>query len=736
MQTQKLNLKLESTTPLVKGLLPAIEREEFVTCLRKRFKKNRIDEIVEVAEFAALAHQDQVRQNGAPYITHPLAVASIISEWLLDADSINAALLHDVIEDSKFTVNDIENKFSKTIAQIVNGVSKIEKIEKFEENVDHHEHTAAESYRKLLLAISQDWRVILIKLADRLHNMRTLGNIKSRTKQRRIAQETLDIYAPIAERLGFQQVRDELQSLAFEYIHPVRYAVLKSALERSQDRQRTAIPKIEKKIKASLKKVNIKADIKARSKNIYSVYRKMIEKHLSFNEVDDIIGFRVIADNRLECYSVLGVIHEIYRPVPEKLKDYIAQPKLNGYQSIHTTVVAQNGNIIELQIRDPVMDRLAEFGVAAHWDYKDSGHKKRHNQFQEHTNKQLNSLFSLSKLGVEPGEFLQNIRLDLYPNDVLVLTPKGKVIQLSKGATVLDMAFAIHSDLGMNADYALVNNTRVPTSTVLASGDIVNIFASDKVKVNPQWLSFVVTSKARTSIRNALKESWSDELVGLGKELLERSVIRHGFDLSEITTEKLNLYLKHNSSIESMAALYSQIALGFYHPDVVIKDILGPAKQTIASSEVHGIPISGDHHSGIIRAECCEPLPPEEIVGIMKKNQGINVHRKTCSSIAKQVKAKNYITMEWDTTKTDAVYRVNLALECTNRKGLLANVLSQFAMENSNVVTLNLHQAEENNPVANIAVVVEVANLKHLEQIFTRLHRLNGVSVRRPSAES
>ena len=338
--------------------------------MRRRFRKREIESIVKAANFAAVAHDGQYRQNGAPYVIHPLAVASLASDWQLDKESVVAALLHDVVEDTDYTVADLEEMFGKPVAQIVNGVSKIEQIEQFEQDKLSHEHKAAESYRKMLLAISQDWRVILIKLADRVHNMRTLGNLKSRAKIRRIARETLDIYAPIAERLGFQPVRDELQSLSFEHIHPVRFSVLRSALERSQEQNRVAMPKIKRLISSAMRKAGIKSNVTARNKNVYSVYRKMIDKNLPFSEVDDIIGFRVVVTERLDCYKALGVLHERFRPVPEKLKDYIAQPKLNGYQSLHTTVLAANGNIIEVQIRTKDMDRFAEYGVASHWHYK------------------------------------------------------------------------------------------------------------------------------------------------------------------------------------------------------------------------------------------------------------------------------------------------------------------------------------------------------------------------------
>lgn len=660
-----------------------------------------------------------------------------MSDWQLDKESVIAALLHDVVEDTERTVKDIERRFGRTSAQIVNGVSKIEQIEQFEQDIDHHEHKAAESYRKLLLAISQDWRVILIKLADRLHNMRTLGNLKSRSKRRRIARETLDIYAPIAERLGFQPIRDELQMLSFEHIHPVRFSVLRSALERSQEQHRVSIPRIKRLISSAIRKAGLKATITARSKSVYSVYRKMIDKSLSFSEVDDIIGFRVVVPERLDCYTALGVLHEKFRPVPEKLKDYVAQPKVNGYQSLHTTVLAPNGNIIEVQIRTKEMDRFAEFGVAAHWHYKASngarpgGEARSARKVQVHTNRQLDSLFTMSKLGVDPGEFLRNLRLDLYPNDVFVLTPNGKVIQLPKGSTVLDMAYAVHTDLGDRADSALVNGTQMPISSMLASGDIVKVVTDDSVEPNPQWLSFVATSKARSHIRSRLKQNWTEGLVELGRDLLERSARRLGGKPEGIGGETLDFYLRRHSSLSCKEELFSQIALGIYLPDVVAKEILGPAAHYVRQDAKMSISLAGDKRAGITRAECCEPLPPEEIVGVMRRNKGLVVHRQDCPAIEKLIETDRYVEMHWGEGSTNSPYQISMRMECTNRKGLLAKVMAQFTHEGVNIVSISVDGAEESNPVAMIDAVVEVNDALQVERFVRSLNRINGVTVSR-----
>ncbi len=675
-----------------------------------------------------------MRHNGAPYITHPAAVAGIVAGWHLDEESVAAALLHDVVEDCPFTVADLEERFGPRVAQIVDGVSKIERIEQFEQDINHHEHTQAESFRKLLLAIAEDWRVILIKLADRLHNMRTLGNIPSLGKRRRIAQETLDIYAPIAERLGFQPVRDELQTLAFEHIRPLRCAVLRSALQRSAERQRVALPKIRRQLTAGLKKAGIKAKLHSRSKGVYSVYRKMIDKDLSFREVDDIIGFRLIVDERLDCYTALGVVHEKFRPVPEKVKDYIAQPKPNGYQSIHTTVLAPNGNIIELQIRTAEMDQLAEAGVAAHWKYKESGAASQGGvSFQRHTNKQLDNLFSMSKLGIEPGEFLRNIRLDLYPEDIFALTPKGKVIQLNRGATVLDLAYAVHTDVGSRADHALVNGARMPISTQLSSGDIVEVKTAAHVAPKPQWLGYVASPKARTQIRHQLKEDGNAKMQELGERLLKQALERWGGPeaVASIDAERFMSYIKHNTGLEREEDMYTQLALDIYNADVVAKDLLG-SKVREGALETAEIIVSGDQHAGVVRASCCEPLPPEPIVGLMRRTQGVQVHKRDCPAISKRLKAGDYLALRWDEGEA-AIYRAGLKLECTNRKGLMANVLSQFGMMQVNIVMINLTSAERDNPVASIQLVVEVEDVPQLDSLLNQLNRIKGVTAVRAS---
>lgn len=737
-------------TAVRQELLPAAARAEFITCLRRRFKNDELVPFTEAADFAALAHKGQQRKNGDPYITHPLKVAEIVSDWRLDREAIIAALLHDVVEDTEYTLTDIDDRFGPEIAGLVNGLSKIEQIEQLE----HHNEDlvaskealavlkASASFRKLLLAISRDWRVILVKIADRLHNMRTLENINSRAKRRRISQETIDIYVPIAQRLGFMDICGELQTLSFQHIHPVRFAVLSAAMERANSNMRKSIPKIKRAITNAMKKTSVKITIMTREKNIYSTYRKMIEKKLSFSEIDDIVGFRLVMDKRLDCYVTLGVVHELFRPVPDKLKDYISQPKVNGYQSIHTTVLTKSGNIVELQLRDWEMHRYAEYGLAAHSDYKDIAHlaeqdrKKAPRKIQDHTNRLLSNLMTLSSGGLDAGEFLRNMRLDLFPNEVVVLTPKGAVIELIKGATALDMAYHVHTELGDKAKSATINGETLPISTALNSGDIVEIITAEDTTPNPQWLNFVATSKARSHLRSRLKENYSEEMALLGRNLLDRALHTNGLTINDLEEGTVTKFLNSNYPSHTIEELYTEIALSKMSAEIIANELIGPHRHLQARQKELSISIAGDRHAGITRAKCCEPLPPEPIIGIMRKNFGLDVHRKDCREIADQVTSKKYIHLHWDTANSDSTYKVSLTLSCNNRQGLLADVFAKFPTEGVNIVSINLGAAEETNPVAVIALEAEVRDARQIERLFRRLNEIKGVSITRAGAAS
>ena len=726
--------------------LPVQAKSDFVTCLRRRFNKDQIAEITDAAEFAAEAHFGQLRKDGSPYITHPLKVAEIASDWHLDKHAVIAALLHDVVEDTEVEIDEIEDKFGADISALVNGLSKIEQIEQLEHQYQDENPTieqlailkSSASFRKLLLAVARDWRVIVIKIADRLHNMRTLNNIKSRTKQRRISQETLDIYVPIALRLGFMEVYSELQTLAFSYTHPLRYQVLSAAIQRSRNRMRTTIPKIKRAITNAMKTTGVKVTSMNREKNVYSVYCKMIEKKLSFSEVDDILGFRLIVDNRLDCYVTLGVVHELFRPVPEKLKDYISQPKANGYQSIHTTVLTNTGNVVEMQIRTWEMHSYAEYGLAAHAGYKELAklpeQARAKTKVQSHTNQLLNNLLALSSQITDSGEFLTHMRLDLFPNEVVVLTPRGKVIELVKGATALDMAYYVHTDLGDKAKHAIINGSELPISTKLESGDIVEIVTSKEIEPNPQWLNFVFSSKARSHIRAKLKQHYSDEMAQLGRDLLKSALGKIGFDIDDLEDQTVKKFAISNFGTQTKEELYTEIALGKLSAQIIANEIIGPHKHNQQKQKEISISIMGDRHAGISRARCCEPLPPEKIIGIMQKNFGLIVHRANCPEVANQVANKNFFSLHWDETTAEQNYKVSLALSCNNRQGLLADVLAKFPSESVNIVSINLGGAEEFNPVANISLEVEVKDATQIERLFRRINETKGVSITRAGA--
>ncbi len=734
LTTSSLVQPSEETSGDTTALLSAESKAELLSNLRRRFDKTQIASIEEAVDFAAKAHLGQYRQNGAPYIIHPIAVAQIVSDWKLDIEGVIAALLHDVVEDTIYTIEDIEDRYGKTVALIVNGVSKIEQIEHVSPSMLSKEDRVAGTFRKLLLSLSRDWRVILIKLADRLHNMRTIDNLKRADKRRRIAKETLDIYVPIAERLGFMEVRDELQTLSFKSINPMRFSVLSNAMEHSHKQRRKAIPHIKRKISLMMKKAKLDCALEAREKNIYSVYRKMIDKQLSFTEVDDIIGIRMIMSTRVECYAALGVVHEIFRPVPNKLKDYISNPKLNGYQSLHTTVLAPNGNIMELQIRTKEMHRFAESGMAAHWDYKDlNGDDKQAGRMQAHTNKMLSSLIALNQIGIEPGEFLHNMRIDLYPNEVFVLTPRGEIMQLLKNSTALDMAYAIHTDLGYHASSALINGQKMPISAMLNTGDIVQIQTSNDSKPHPQWLNFVATPKARNQIRLQLKQRHSQELAELGQSLLDRALRRLGYDLTQVD-QSIRQFLRNYHTLANEQELFSEIGLNKLSAEVIANELVGPQRRSVSKQDELDISIAGDQRAGITRANCCQPLPPEEIVGVTQKNFGLVIHRRNCSKVASVIQANKHVSLHWDSGSQNSSYQVKLMLECTNRQGLLVSILDQFSSDSINIISINLDGAEQSNPVASIEIVVEVQDATQIERLLSQLNNMKGVAVSRAGA--
>src|SRR6267142_226842 len=602
-------------------------------------KPKDVARLEEAYRFSEAAHAGQTRQSGDPYISHPLAVAEILAGWHLDGQTLMAALLHDVTEDTSVTKDEISDTFGKPVAELVDGVSKLDKIE-----FTSAEHLQAENFRKMLLAMARDVRVILIKLADRLHNMRTLGAVPA-PKRRRIARETMEIYAPIANRLGLNALYHELQELAFAHLYPVRYRVLAKATKAARGNRREMSTRTLDAVKKKLADGAIEATVHGREKHVYSTYRKMIEKHLSFSEVHDIFGLRVVVKDVPTCYLAMGALHGLYKPIPGKFKDYIAIPKANGYQSIHTDLIGPYGVPVEVQVRTDQMHRLAESGVASHWLYKDETDKL--SDLQKQTHRWLQSLLEIQNQSGDPQEFLEHVKVDLFPDEVYVFTPKGRILSLPRGATTVDFAYAVHTDIGNRCVAAKVNSELVPLRQELRNGDRVEIITSSHAKPNPGWLQYVRTGKARSNIRHFLKTMQYEESAGLGERLLDQALRSLKGTLAEVDDTSWERVVREGGA-RSKEELLADIGLGKRLPAVVARRLL---KGTEAREEtMFFVNTGGTEGMAVQLATCCRPISGDAIVGSIKKGQGLVVHASDCGSIVRSRKNEpdQWIDVEWD----------------------------------------------------------------------------------------
>src|SRR5471030_1251648 len=642
---------------------------EFTGSLASYLKPPDIGRIEEAYHFSGKAHKGQFRDSGEPYISHPLAVAGILADWHLDAQALMAALLHDVMEDTEVSKDEISQRFGKPVAELVDGVSKLDKIESQSQEV-----TQAENFRKMLLAMARDVRVILIKLADRLHNMRTLGAV-SPAKRRRVARETREIYAPIANRLGLNNLYQELEELSFAHLYPLRHRVLAKATRSARGNRREVIGKTQEAIKAKLADAAIEAVVNGREKHIYSTYKKMLEKHLTFSEVHDIYGFRVIVkDGVPACYLALGALHALYKPVPGKFKDYIAIPKANGYQSLHTTLIGPFGTPVELQIRTEQMHRIAETGVASHWMYKDEAATL--SDLQKKTHQWLQSLLEIQNQSGDSAEFLEHIKVDLFPDEVYVFTPKGRILSLPRGATAVDMAYAVHTDIGNRCVAAKVNSELVPLRTELRNGDRVEIITASHAKPSPGWLQFVRTGKARSNIRHFLKTMQYDESAALGERLLEQAMRSLGVSLGDIDAQNWERAVRDSGS-RSKQEVLADIGLGKQLPAVMARRVLrfreSPKDDGKVPIKVAGsVVIRGTEGMAVQLASCCRPIPGDQIVGSIKKGQGLVVHAADCHQIERSRKNEpdNWIEVDWDAA-TSKLFQAAIHVTITNQHNIL-----------------------------------------------------------------
>jgi GTP pyrophosphokinase len=681
-------------------------------------------------EFSQQAHRGQFRKSGEPYVSHPLAVASILAEWHLDSQALAAALLHDVMEDAAVSKGEIARAFGRPVAELVDGVSKLDRIE-----FESHAEAQAENFRKMLLAMARDVRVILIKLADRLHNMRTLEAVEPESR-RRIARETLEIYAPIANRLGLNRIYQELEDLAFKHLYPDRYRVLSTALRKARGNRREVVGKVLEAIRRKLRSAGVEAQVHGREKHLYSIYRKMREKHLTFAQVLDVFGFRVIVRSVEDCYLALGALHALYKPIPGKFKDYIAIPKANGYQSLHTTLFGPFGSPIEVQIRTEEMHKIAEAGVASHWLYKDADTSL--SELQKKTHQWLQSLLEMQSQSGDSVEFLEHLKVDLFPDEVYVFTPKGKILSLPRGATAVDFAYAVHTDIGNRCVAVKINQELMPLRTELKNGDRVEIITAAHARPNPLWLNFVVTGKARSRIRHFLKTMHFRESAQLGERLLNQALGALGSRLGDVPPERWDKFLR-DSGAKSREEVLADIGLGKRLAIVVARRLLSLGEASPAEAAAPGsVVIRGSEGMAVQFARCCQPIPGDPIVGVISKGQGMVIHTHDCGAIARaRHDPERVLDVAWDPDTTKQ-FEVSIKLVVANRRGVLAKVAAEIAEAGSNIQNVAV-DPEEDGDYTDMFFTLQVKDRLHLARIMrglraipevVRLARVKGLRAR------
>ena len=670
----------------------------------------------------AHAHRTQTRKSGEPYITHPVAVAAILADLGMDTETLLAAILHDTLEDTELTRPQLVAEFGETVAELVDGVTKLDSV-KFRTR----QEAAAESFRKMLLAMARDLRVILIKLADRLHNMRTLGSMAPESR-RRIARETLEIYAPIAHRLGMNRFRSELQDLGFRALYPDRYRIIASEIRKlvGDGGHRAAMSRVELELSARLDAESLQHRVMSRTKAPYSVYMKMLHDHKSFADVMDVNGFRVIVNQVRDCYHALGIIHALYKPLDGRFKDFIAIPKGNGYQSLHTVLFGPAGQPIEIQIRTDDMNAVAERGIAAHWAYKSGIGIGSSNSAQSRAREWLTSMVDEQQANPSSLEFIENVKIDLFPDEVYLFTPKGRILNLPRNSTALDFAYAVHTSVGDHAVAARVDGRLAPLRTRLSSGQTIEIITAKSAAPTPQWLEWVVSGKARTAIRHHLKRLQHEDAIDFGHRMLDRALDALGASLEVVRREVLDQYLADHR-YKRLEDLLSDIALGNVMPDSVAHTLLlsqgHPEARNRISEKIH---ITGSERGVLSFANCCHPVPGDEIMGYLSTGKGIVVHRVECPNVPEFRKLpQRCVEITWD---RDVVgdYKVELRIGVGNHPGVLAQVASASAQTGANIE--NVEYQERDLMTANLVFTLEVKNRQHLADVMRGVRRLGVVN--------
>lgn len=690
--------------------------------LHSYLEADQVAQVVRAYRFAAKAHEGQFRRSGDPYISHPLAVASILTDMHMDHESLMAAMLHDVIEDTGTTKEELTEIFGAEVAELVDGVSKIAQIK-----AETRAERQAENLRKMMLAMTRDIRVILVKLADRLHNMRTLHVMPSE-KRKRIAAETLDIYAPIANRLGMYNMRVEYEDLGFNAIYPMRASLISKAVRSARGHRKEVLSTLKTSIEHCLQQEGIEARVIGREKHLYSIYMKMKEQSKSFNEIMDVYGYRIIVDRVDTCYRVLGAVHNYFTPIPGRFKDYIAIPKANGYQSLHSTLKARSGVPLEVQIRTEEMEAMANNGIAAHWLYKaddqiDSGSPT-------HTRAQawMGRLLEMQQKAGDSMEFIENVKVDLFPDEVYVFTPKGEIKELPVGATPVDFAYAVHTKVGNTCVAARIDGKLAALSTPLESGQTVRVITAPNASPNPMWLNFVITGKARSNIRHFLKNQRREDAVQLGERMLEKALATYRLTMNQLPIERVVSELARNSYGE-LDDLLEDIGLGNRMAPLVARKLAGNSESVEERQEVDDrrpMPIRGTEGLLVTYAKCCHPLPGDNILGHISAGRGIVVHRDNCNNLLAELRSnpEKCIGLYWD-RETDREFSASLKIELVNKKGVLATLATTLSGLGSNIETITM--AEKDATVTIINVTVSVRDRIHLARIIKRLRKLENV---------
>ncbi|NND64971.1 MAG: bifunctional (p)ppGpp synthetase/guanosine-3',5'-bis(diphosphate) 3'-pyrophosphohydrolase [Gammaproteobacteria bacterium] len=701
---------------------PATELRALIQALNSYLPPDEIQTIFRAYECAEQGHRGQQRKSGEPYIVHPIAVAHVLADLHLDAPSISAALLHDVIEDTSIDKAEIAEQFSEEVAELVDGVSTLDKVHfKSEAEAD------AESFRKMVLAMTQDIRVIIIKLADRLHNTQTLGSLNT-TRRRRFARESLEIYAPIAHRLGINGIRVELEDIAFKYLYPLRYRVINEYLEKALGGQQALINDVDTSLKKALSDHNISAKIHAREKNRYSIYRKMRSKGRSLSDILDVVGLRIVVEDPDDCYRALGIVHQVYRPVPGKFKDYIAIPKLNGYQSLHTVLFGPRGVPIEVQLRTEAMEKVAEAGIASHWLYR-SGERKE-GQVQARTREWLSSLMAMDEAG-RSEEFLESVKVDLFPDQTYVFTPNGDIFRLPRGATAIDFAYAVHTDIGNRCVAVKIDRRLVPLRTPLVSGQTIEIITSSNAQPNPAWANFAMTAKARANIRSYLRNQRRGKAVSLGKRLLDNALREFKQSARKVPKERMQAVIE-NLKLKNVDALYEEIGLGrrlaplLARRLVTVDEDIG-ATTTIVTGDHAPVPlaIAGTEGMVVTYARCCHPVPGDAIMGFLSTGRGVVIHRDCCGNLSEfRKQPEKWIAVEWN-NDIERDFNVEIKVDAMNHMGVLANLAAEIAEAKCNIEHVNV--VERVGDISAITFLIKAKNRTHLANVMRALRRMRDV---------